>query len=216
MADFLLLTLLATEPQILANILATFVRKYLAKTFHHSPILSHRCHGITKKYFLFQILRERIHPHKSREGLIWNSDPGALLTRTGSYSDSLSDFPFKWPTCLASTTSSSSSPSSSPTSLRQTNGCETFSDRHTSTSLTFSNSSEQQFTAVIFTQTTTAPYIQLTSPIFKLVKNVAASKFVQQVRYLQCDQLGGYFVQHLAIYNYENLPQKHARVANVG
>ena len=69
---------------------------------------------------------------------------------------------------------------------------------------------------MIFTQTTTAPYIQLTSPIFKLVKNVAASKFVQQVRYLQCDQLGGFFVQHLAIYNYEKLPQKHARVANVG
>ena len=41
-----------------------------------------------------QIIRERIYPHTSiREGIIWNSHPGALLTRPG-YSDSYQDFPF--------------------------------------------------------------------------------------------------------------------------
>ena len=46
--------------------------------------------------FKFQIIRERIYPHKSsRESIIWNSHPGGLLTRPG-YSDSFQDFPFNF------------------------------------------------------------------------------------------------------------------------
>ena len=44
--------------------------------------------------FCLQIIRERIYPHKNaREGIVWNSDPGALLTRPG-FSDSYQNFPF--------------------------------------------------------------------------------------------------------------------------
>ena len=134
----------------------------------------------------FQILRERIYPHKSRDGLIWNSDPGALLTRTGSFSDSLSDFPFKWPTCLASTSPTPGCESLTPklpaSSTSPTSSSSSSPIRHhlTLSSSKASNSSDEKFSAVIFTQTST-PSIQLTAPIFKLVRSVAASKFVQQV-----------------------------------
>ena len=67
-------------------------------------------------FYSSQIIRERIYPHKSiREGIVWNSHPGALLTRPG-YSDSYQDFPWDFaphsPVCMEKETShlSDSSP----------------------------------------------------------------------------------------------------------
>ena len=43
--------------------------------------------------FILQIIKQRIWRHTYQEGLVWNSDPGALLTLP-EFSDSLSHFPF--------------------------------------------------------------------------------------------------------------------------
>jgi hypothetical protein len=116
------------------------------------------------KFYNFQIIRERIYPHKSRDGYIWNSDPGALLTPT-TFSDSVFDFPFEFAQC----------PPASPTTVASHSkpGCDKFissgipefpKSRPLPRPLTSisSNSSNEKFTAVIYTQ--------LSSPVVHLVR----------------------------------------------
>jgi len=45
--------------------------------------------------FNLQIIRERVNPNESQEGVVWNSLPGALWTRR-TFSDATEDYPFSW------------------------------------------------------------------------------------------------------------------------
>ena len=92
--------------------------------------------------------------HKYQEGLVWNSHPGALLTLKPDFSDHLSDFPYNYGANEAD----------------QFRGC--------------ANKTTSKFTAVIYTQLTSASQtVHLSAPIFKLARNVAASSFVHQVNF---------------------------------
>jgi hypothetical protein len=100
--------------------------------------------------------------HEGREGLVWNSIPGALLTLTPGFSDTLADLPFNFGT----------------SSLLK--GCDgpTLESRFSRTNTTWNN----KFTAVIYTQLTSASRaVHLSAPIFKVARNVAASAYVDQV-----------------------------------
>ena len=117
-----------------------------------------------RKIVHFQIIRERIYPHKSHDGYIWNSDPGALLTPT-TFSDSVFDFPFEFAQCPpASQTTVASHPQP---------GCDKFISSGIPEKPDFrplprpltsisSNSSSEKITAVIYTQ--------LSSPVVHLVR----------------------------------------------
>ena len=109
--------------------------------------------------FILQIIKQRIWRHTYQEGLVWNSDPGALLTLP-EFSDSLSHFPFHF--------GEEQQQLKAPNAAAAT-GCE-------------------KFTAVIYTTLTSASTsskvasgVHLSAPIFKLARNVAASNFAQQV-----------------------------------
>lgn len=106
-----------------------------------------------------QIIRQRIWRHQSHDGLVWNSEPGALLTVKPGFSDNLADFPFSYG------------------AIEAHKGCEDgpySSPRR--------NVSSRKFTAVIYTQLASAsPAVHLSAPIFKLARNVAASSFVDSV-----------------------------------
>ena len=110
--------------------------------------------------FILQIIKQRIWRHTYQEGLVWNSDPGALLTLP-EFSDSLSHFPFHF--------GEEQQQLKAPNAAAAATGCE-------------------KFTAVIYTTLTSASTsskvasgVHLSAPIFKLARNVAASNFAQQV-----------------------------------
>ena len=110
--------------------------------------------------FILQIIKQRIWRHTYQEGLVWNSDPGALLTLP-EFSDSLSHFPFHF--------GEEQQQLKAPNAPAAATGCE-------------------KFTAVIYTTLTSASTsskvasgVHLSAPIFKLARNVAASNFAQQV-----------------------------------
>ena len=108
--------------------------------------------------FILQIIKQRIWRHTYQEGLVWNSDPGALLTLP-EFSDTLSHFPFHF--------------GEEQEELRKSPaGCEKFTAviYTTLTSATASASSSK-----------VASGVHLSAPIFKLARNVAASNFAQQV-----------------------------------
>lgn len=91
-------------------------------------------------FLLFQIIRERIPGQRAREGLIWNTAPGALVIQP-TFSDALSSFPFY---------------------------------------LHYINISfEKRFTAVIYSQLSSL--LTPTTPLYRLIKNVAHSKYVARV-----------------------------------
>ena len=108
--------------------------------------------------FILQMIKQRIWRHTYQEGLVWNSDPGALLTLP-EFSDTLSHFPFHF--------------GEEQEELRKSPaGCEKFTAviYTTLTSATASASSSK-----------VASGVHLSAPIFKLARNVAASNFAQQV-----------------------------------
>jgi glucuronyl/N-acetylglucosaminyl transferase EXT1 len=87
-----------------------------------------------------QIIRERLPSQPSRDGLVWNSSPGALLTLP-HFSDTLHHYPFYYDVL----------------------GAEP----------------DSQFTAVIYSQLG-GPAVS-TSPLYRLIKNVARSLYVARV-----------------------------------
>ncbi len=90
---------------------------------------------------------------------MWNTHPGALLTLS-DFSDHLSDFPFDYGTS-------------------ESRNCDI---KQTQIKPTFNNATSSKFTAVIFTQlTSAAQVVHLSAPIFKLARNVAASSFVDKI-----------------------------------
>lgn len=122
-----------------------------------------------------EIIRERVHPHRSREGVIWNSDPGALWTRT-TFSDSIGDYPFDWAGCP---------PNPFPSGCDNPR-CLRFQPLVSSkapgkTLIQTSSAAGERFTAVIYSQFSSSAVLQWNSPLFKLVRNVAASQYVDQI-----------------------------------
>ena len=114
------------------------------------------CSSVPTKIFILQIIKQRIWRHTYQEGLVWNSDPGALMTLR-EFSDTLSHFPFHF--------------GEYNRQMSQT-GCEKFT-AVIYTTLTSASSSA--------TSKNAASGVHLSAPIFKLARNVAASNFAQQV-----------------------------------
>ena len=106
--------------------------------------------------FILQIIKQRIWRHTYQEGLVWNSDPGALLTLP-EFSDSLSHFPFHF------------GEEQQQLKAAAATGCEKFTAVIYTTLTSASTSSK------------VASGVHLSAPIFKLARNVAASNFAQQV-----------------------------------
>ena len=106
--------------------------------------------------------------HENLDGLIWNSDPGALMTLKAS-----TKFPFDLG------------------ALELHKGCEdgpyflpknTKNNRNNNITTITTSPNNDKFTAVIYTQLASAStQVHLSAPIFKLARNVAASQFVDQV-----------------------------------
>nr|XP_018903394.1 PREDICTED: exostosin-1 [Bemisia tabaci] len=94
-----------------------------------------------------EIIRERIPGQRAREGLIWNTAPGALVIQP-TFSDALSSFPFY---------------------LHYIN-------------IGF----EKRFTAVIYSQLSSL--LTPTTPLYRLIKNVAHSKYVARVVIVWCSE----------------------------
>ena len=109
--------------------------------------------------FILQIIKQRIWRHTYQEGLVWNSEPGALMTLR-EFSDTLTHFPFH----------NNNRQISHQTSQA---GCEKFT-AVIYTTLTSASSST--------TSKIAASGVHLSAPIFKLARNVAASNFAQQVK----------------------------------
>ena len=115
--------------------------------------------------------------HENLDGLIWNSDPGALMTTKAST---------KIPFDLGA--------------LELHKGCEDgpyFPPKNTKNSsnntTTTTTSPNDKFTAVIYTQLASAStQVHLSAPIFKLARNVAASHFVDQVSFIQLHTISMY------------------------
>ena len=107
--------------------------------------------------FILQIIKQRIWRHTYQEGLVWNSDPGALLTLP-EFSDTLSHFPFHF--------------GEEQEELRKSPaGCEKFTAVIYTTLTSAASASSSKV----------ASGVHLSAPIFKLARNVAASNFAQQV-----------------------------------
>lgn len=91
-------------------------------------------------FIFLQIIRERLPSQPSRDGLVWNSSPGALLTLP-QFSDTLRHYPF----------------------YLDVLGAEP----------------DNQFTAVIYSQL--GGPAASTSPLYRLIRNVARSVYVARV-----------------------------------
>lgn len=138
-----------------------------------------------------EIIRGRINAHASREGLIWNSDPGALLTLNPGYSDSYQDFPFDFGECSQDSAVAGCDLAKKPSGqLLDTSppspwsSLSTFSSHQPLLSANDNrrtNNNSMSFTAVIYTQLATTSVVHLSAPIFKLARNVAASAFVDKI-----------------------------------
>ena len=121
---------------------------------------------------MLQIIKERIMKHENLDGLIWNSDPGALMT------------PLKASTKIPFDLGA----------LELHKGCEdgpyfppnkNTKNNNNNITKTTSPNIDDKFTAVIYTQLASAStQVHLSAPIFKLARNVAASQFVDQVSIL--------------------------------
>ena len=116
----------------------------------------------------FQIIKERIYQGTCvREGVHWNSHPGALFLQSSA--TAVTNFPFPGP------------------------GSRTLNNHPAIQSSTGPLIRNTHFTAVIFTTTTpqlssgsstgtgSSSYIHHNNPIFKLVASVAASQYVDKV-----------------------------------
>ena len=116
----------------------------------------------------FQIIKERIYQGTCvREGVHWNSHPGALFLQSSA--TAVTNFPFPGP------------------------GSPTLNNHPAIQSTTGPLIGDTHFTAVIFTTTTpqlssgsstgtgSSSYIHHNNPIFKLVASVAASQYVDKV-----------------------------------
>jgi len=95
---------------------------------------------------LFQIIKERLPKLQSRDGIVWNTSPGALVSQH-SYTNYLNfNLPFNY---------------------------------HL-----FGKQPSPNFTVVIFSQ-----HNNLNTPLYRLVRNIAASKYLTQVTILMCISL---------------------------
>eukprot|EP00094_Tigriopus_californicus_P014074 TCALIF_13630-PA protein Name:"Similar to ttv Exostosin-1 (Drosophila melanogaster)" AED:0.10 eAED:0.13 QI:0/0/0/0.6/1/1/5/0/474 len=112
-----------------------------------------------------EIVHDRIRSHQARDGLIWNSDPGALLVRSPDFADSISQFPFEHFRLDSSRYLSPNSSSSSSSSLTTREG--------------HSDGLVKNFTAVIFTQLPNPTFPN--APIFRLIRNISRSPFVAKI-----------------------------------
>lgn len=92
---------------------------------------------------LFQIIKERLPKLQSRDGIVWNTSPGALVSQH-SYTNYLNfNLPFNY---------------------------------HL-----FGKQPSPNFTVVIFSQ-----HNSLNTPLYRLIRNIAASKYLTQVTILMC------------------------------
>ena len=122
---------------------------------------------------MLQIIKERIKKHENLDGLIWNSDPGALMTPLKASTK----IPFDLG-ALELHKGCEDGPYFPPNKNTKNNN----NNSKNNNNITTSPNIDDKFTAVIYTQLASAStQVHLSAPIFKLARNVAASQFVDQV-----------------------------------